>query len=145
MAESFKDKIQDAGQKIAEGATHLGNKISEKAEEVGDWAKEKSHAAGNRLDEAGQKVGHATGAPLSQSTGSTGSVADIKEHMAVYGSCGKMLGKVDHVLGDKIKLTKNDSPDGMHHLIPTSWVAKVHDHVHLNKDCDAAMSEWTTA
>jgi len=30
--------------------------------------------------------------------------------MAVYGSCGNFLGRVDHVEGDQIKLTKNDSP-----------------------------------
>ena len=65
--------------------------------------------------------------------------------MAVYGSCGNFLGKVDHVQGDMIKLTKNDSPDGQHHLIPLAWVAKVHDHVHLNKNCGEAKREWQDA
>ena len=41
------------------------------------------------------------------------SFADIREHMDVYGSCGNFLGKVDHVEGDSIKLTKSDSPDTM--------------------------------
>ena len=72
-----------------------------------------------------------TGASLSESTGAVGSVSDIREHMEVYASCGTMVGKVDHVQGDQIKLTKNDSPDGQHHLIPLAWVAKVHDHIHL--------------
>ncbi len=63
-----------------------------------------------------------------------GSVADIRDHMEAYASCGTKVGKVDHVEGNSIKLTKNDSPDGQHHRIPLSWVAKVHDHIHLNKD-----------
>ena len=49
------------------------------------------------------------------------------------------------VEGSQIKLTKNDSPDGMHHLIPMSWVAKVHDHVHLNKDHKQVQAQWQPA
>ena len=85
------------------------------------------------------------GTALHESTGKVGSVADIREHMGVYASCGKMVGKVDHVEGDYLKLTKNDSPDGMHHLIPLSWVAKVHDHIHLNKDHEEVESQWQSA
>ena len=84
-------------------------------------------------------------APLDQSTGAVGSVADIREHMDVFASCGTKVGKVDHVQDDGIKLTKNDSPDGKHHLIPTSWVAKVHDHVHLNKDHKQVQADWQPA
>jgi hypothetical protein len=86
-----------------------------------------------------------TGASLSESTGSTGSLANIKEHMDVYASCGTKIGKVDHVQGDTIKLTKHDSPDGQHHTIPTDWVAKVHDHIHLNKDHKEVQSQWQPA
>ncbi len=85
------------------------------------------------------------GAPLSESTGATGSPANIREHMEVYASCGTKVGKVDHVEGDRIKLTKNDSPDGQHHLIPVSWVAKVHDHIHLSKDHKEVQSQWQSA
>ena len=86
-----------------------------------------------------------TNASLSESTGPVGSTADIKEHMEVIASCGTKVGKVDHVLGDQIKLTKNDSPDGMHHLIPTAWVAKVHDHIHLSKDHKEVQEQWQPA
>ena len=86
-----------------------------------------------------------TGASLSESTGSTGSPADVREHQEVFASCGTKIGKVDHVEGDHIKLTKNDSPDGQHHTIPLSWVAKVHDHVHLNKDHAEVQSQWQSA
>ncbi|AGA24830.1 DUF2171 domain-containing protein [Singulisphaera acidiphila] len=144
MAESFKDKLEDAGHKIAEKASEAGHKVSEKVEEAADWAKEKAHQVGHRIEETVQKVGHRTAAPLDQSHGATGSTSDIREHMEVYGSCGNLLGKVDHVEGDHIKLTKNDSPDGQHHKIPLSWVAKVHDHVHLSKSCGEAQREWTS-
>ncbi len=84
-------------------------------------------------------------APLDQSTGPVGSPADIREHMEVFASCGTKVGNVDHVEGDTIRLTKRDSPDGQHHRIPLSWVAKVHDHVHLDRDSDAVHQQWTPA
>ncbi|WP_406697910.1 DUF2171 domain-containing protein [Singulisphaera sp. Ch08] len=142
MAESFKDKIEDTGHKIAEKATEIGHKVGETVEEAADWAKEKAHQAGHRIEEAVHKVEHKTAATLDQSTGATGSTADIREHMDVYGSCGNLVGKVDRVEGDQIKLTKSDSPDGEHHMIPLSWVAKVHDHVHLSKTCNEIQHEW---
>lgn len=85
------------------------------------------------------------GAPLGESTGTTGSPSDIREHMEVYASCGTRVGTVDHVQGDRIKLTKNDSPDGQHHLIPVAWVAKVHDHIHLSKDHEEVQAQWQPA
>ena len=142
MAESFKDKLEDAGHKVAETATKVGHRVGEKVEEAADWAKEKAHQAGNRIDEAAQKLGHKAGTPLPESTGPVGSTADIREHMDVYASCGTKVGRVDHVEGDSIKLTKNDSPDGMHHTIPLSWVAKVHDHIHLDRDHKEVQSQW---
>lgn len=141
MAESIKDKIEDAGHKIAEAATKVGHTVGEKVEEATDWAKEKAHEAGHRIDEMAQKVEHKVHS-LKESTGAVGSTADIREHQEVYASCGKLVGKVDHVEGDSIKLTKNDSPDGQHHLIPLSWVAKVHNHIHLNKDHTQVQSQW---
>lgn len=66
----------------------------------------------------------------------------IKEHMDVVCSCGTKLGRVDHVEGPNIKLTKNDSPDGMHHTIPVSWVQSVDEKVHISKNSADAMKEW---
>jgi hypothetical protein len=77
--------------------------------------------------------------------GRVGSVSDIREHMEVYASDGQCLGKVDHVQGDTIKLTRNDSRDGQHHRIPASWVQNVHDHVHLNRPGSEVRAEWQTA
>jgi len=91
------------------------------------------------------QMGHQPHVPLSESTGAVGSPADIREHMEVYASCGNFVGKIDRVEGDRIKLTKSDSPDGQHHVIPMAWVAKVHDHVHLLKDHQEVQDEWKPA
>lgn len=73
-------------------------------------------------------------------------VADkIAEHMEVVGSDGGHVGTVDHVQGDQIKLTKNDSTDGKHHLIPTSLVATVDTRVHLSKSGDEVKGSWKEA
>lgn len=91
---------------------------------------------------------HHTSSPaakLPESNGPTGSVQDIREHMDVFASCGTKIGVVDHVEGGSIKLTKNDSPDGQHHTVPLTWVAKVHDHVHLNVNHKEVMSQWQPA
>ena len=59
--------------------------------------------------------------------------SNIKEHMKVIGADGVHVGTVDHVEGDRIKLTKNDSPqteDGQgakHHYISLGLVADVED------------------
>ena len=72
--------------------------------------------------------------------------SQIKEHMAVKASDGQIIGKVDHMEGsDKIKLTKNDSPDGKHHFIPLDWVERVDNHVHLNKSSEFATTQWQGA
>ena len=70
--------------------------------------------------------------------------ANIQEHMEVLCSKGAHLGTVDHVQGEEIKLTKNDSEDGMHHLIPTSLVASVDTKVHLSKPSDEVKATWKT-
>jgi hypothetical protein len=134
MAENLKEKAEQAGHKVAEKASEIGHKVGEKMEEAKDWVKEKAH-----------DISHPSASSLSKSTGPVGSAADIREHMNVYASCGKFVGTVDRVQGDRIKLTQKDSPDGQHHLIPMSWVAKVHDHIHLSKDHKEVESQWQPA
>lgn len=69
--------------------------------------------------------------------------AQVREHATVEGSDGKTVGTVDRVMGGDIKLAKKDSPDGKHHLIPMSWVAKVEgERVCLTKTADEAKAEW---
>jgi len=143
MAENIKDKVEAAGHKIAEKTTEVGHQVGETVEKAADWAKEKAHQVGNRIEEATQKAEHKAKETFGGS--STTSTADIREHMDVIGSCGNKLGKVDHVEGSHIKLTKNDSPDGLHHMIPMAWVARVDEHVHLSKNCGEAKREWQPA
>ena len=70
--------------------------------------------------------------------------SQIREHMDVVGSDGGHVGRVDHVMGDEIELTKWDTGSGLkHHMIPLSWVDTVDDDgVHLNRTKDAAKSAW---
>jgi hypothetical protein len=138
----IKGTLQEAGNRVSETATKVGNRISEGVEQAADWAKQKAHQVGNRAEEMAEKGKHAA----QEACGSGGcSTASIKEHMEVVGSCGNKLGVVDHLDGDRIKLTRNDSPDGQHHFIPSSWVSRVDSRVHLSKDCGAARSEWASA
>jgi hypothetical protein len=142
MADTIKDKVQKAGHKIAEKTTEVGHKVAERMEEGKDWAKETAQKVGHRVEETAQKVDHKMKEVFGEGAGETGSVAAIREHMDVIGSCGNNLGRVDHVKGDTIKLTRKGSSDGMHHFIPTSWVSRVDEHVHLNKTCVQAKEEW---
>jgi hypothetical protein len=70
--------------------------------------------------------------------------SQIKEHMDVISSDRKTVGKVDHLDGpDKIKLTKQSSPNGEHHhFIPVSWIDHVDQHVHLNKTGADVTAHW---
>lgn len=70
---------------------------------------------------------------------------DIREHMEVVCSAGMHVGTVDHLEGDRIKLTKNDSPDGKHHFIGMDLVDRVDDKVHLNQHCSVVKQRWATA
>lgn len=55
-------------------------------------------------------------------------VAQIQERMEVVGCDGGHVGKVDHVLGGEIELSKFDLGAGLrHHLIPVTWVEAVQD------------------
>jgi hypothetical protein len=71
--------------------------------------------------------------------------SDIKEHMEVMGSDGQHVGTVDHLDGSNIKLTKGDAKDGKHHLIPSDWVDRVDQHVHLKKSAQDAKAQWKAA
>ncbi len=67
----------------------------------------------------------------------------IKPHMPVVCSNDKEFGKVDHVEGQELKLTKDNS--GQHHYIPLSWVKNVDDKVHVDRPGDQVMKTWTTS
>jgi hypothetical protein len=118
----IKERLSEAGHTVADTAAAAGHAVAEKAGAAVDWVKD--------------KVG--MGSPASAEE-----VAGIKPGMSVVASCGTKVGAVDHVDGGAIKLTLGDSPDGLHHYIPTGWVKKVHeDHVHLNKNSADTKSGW---
>jgi hypothetical protein len=66
---------------------------------------------------------------------------EIKEHMPVVCSEGGQFATVDHLDGNAIKLTKDES--GKHHWIPLDWVTSVDDKVHVDRPGDQAMRDWS--
>lgn len=72
-------------------------------------------------------------------------LSQIREHMEVIGADGVHVGTVDHVEGDRIKLTKADSGmgrhEGHHHYVPGGLVAGVEgDKVRLSANADVAVT-----
>ncbi len=72
MAETFKDKVEEAT----------------------GWGKGKADPAGNHIEEGFRKVAHNAKETFGSSDQS-GTVADIREYMDVIGACGNKLGRVD--------------------------------------------------
>jgi hypothetical protein len=71
--------------------------------------------------------------------------SNIREHMEVIGADGVHVGTVDHVDGNRIKLTKADSGEGSHeghhHYISLGLVADVEgDQVRLSANGDVAVT-----
>ena len=72
-------------------------------------------------------------------------VSRIKEHMEVIGADGVHVGTVDHIDGERIKLTKADSGQGSHsghhHYISVGLIAEVEgDKVRLSANADVAVT-----
>ncbi len=76
--------------------------------------------------------------------------SQIREHMTVIGADGVKVGIVDHLDGDRIKLTKDSSGTeidggqsahaGHHHYISTGLIADVEgDTVRLSANADVAV------
>jgi hypothetical protein len=68
-------------------------------------------------------------------------MSEIREHMKIIGKDGAPVGTVDRVEGNRIKLTRKDSPEGHkdhHHYIDTKYVGAVEgDVVKLSLNADA--------
>ncbi len=66
---------------------------------------------------------------------------EIEEHANVIGADGVHVGTVDHLQGDRIKLTKRDSGDQRHHYISLGLVADIEDGtVRLSANADVAVT-----
>jgi len=67
----------------------------------------------------------------------------IREHMEVVGSDEQPVGTVDKVRGDRLILTKGDSPDGQHHSVNCAMIDRVEgDRVILDKSAEDAKAEF---
>lgn len=80
--------------------------------------------------------------------------SNIKEHMTVIGADGVHVGTVDHLddSGERIKLTKNDSPatesgqGAKHHYLPVGLVAEIEgDTIRLSATAANAVDMFETA
>ena len=70
--------------------------------------------------------------------------SQVREHMEVVGSDGQHVGTVDHVEGQRIKLTRTDpTAQGEHHYLHLDNVAGVDgNQVRLTRTAAEAMNEW---
>jgi hypothetical protein len=68
----------------------------------------------------------------------------IAEHMEIVGSGGQHVGTVDHLDGQRIKLTKTDpAAGGEHHYLHLDVVEAVRDgKIVLNRTAAQAKDEW---
>ena len=68
----------------------------------------------------------------------------ITEHMEVTGSDGGHVGTVDHVQGQRLKLTRTDpAASGEHHFIHLDSVESIAGgRVVLNRTASQAKDEW---
>ncbi len=73
--------------------------------------------------------------------------SNIREHMKVIGADRQPVGTIDHIEGNRLKLTKNDpQAGGQHHYIPADWVEKVDgEQVCLSKNAQEACQQWQAA
>ena len=70
----------------------------------------------------------------------------IKEHMTIIGADGVHVGTVDHLDGERIKMTRADSVDGKHHYLPAGLVAAVEgDTVRLSANAANAVDLFEEA
>ena len=69
----------------------------------------------------------------------------IQEHMEVVGSDGQHVGTVDHVEGDRIKLTRNDpAAGGEHHYLSIALLDRVDGStVRLNQPAAEVRRRWS--
>ncbi len=68
-------------------------------------------------------------------------LSKIQPQAEVIGADGVHVGTVDHVAGDRLKLTKKDSSDGHHHYIDGGLIADIEDgKVRLSANADVAIT-----
>lgn len=71
---------------------------------------------------------------------------DIQEHMDVMGSDGGQIGTVDHLDGNRIKLTKSDpAAGGEHHYLDLDMVDEIRGGaVCMTATAEQCRQNWST-
>ena len=68
-------------------------------------------------------------------------VSRIPEHAEVIGADGVHVGTIDHVEGNRLKLTKRDSGDQRHHYIDAGLIADIEGNkVRLSAKAEVAVT-----
>jgi hypothetical protein len=71
-------------------------------------------------------------------------LGEVREHMNVVGSDEEHVGTVDCIRGDRIVLTKSDSPDDRHHSLSCAHIDRIDgDRVILDEPAAEAKRQWT--
>jgi hypothetical protein len=67
----------------------------------------------------------------------------IREHMEILASDGVHVGVVDHLEGDRVKVTKSDPvSEGQHHYFPLDWIERIDAHIHLKPSSSEVLARW---
>ncbi len=66
----------------------------------------------------------------------------VKPGMDVQCSCGTSLGRVDQLMGDRIRLSPDATGDTNRHYVPTDWVERVDRGVTLNRNSQEVDAAW---
>ena len=76
-------------------------------------------------------------------------IDEVREHMQVIDAEGTPVGKVDHIDGDRIKLTRTEQfggEKGPHHFVPAGLIAGIEgETVRLSARVDALEALFETA
>lgn len=68
--------------------------------------------------------------------------SQIRNGLAIIAADAEPVGAVDSVEGDRLKLTRKDSADDVHHYIPLAWVERVAERIHLNRTGAEVRASW---
>lgn len=68
---------------------------------------------------------------------------EIEQGMQVLGSDGGMVGRVTGLHGDHIHVEPDaPEPGAADHIVPRRWVARVDEHVHLDREARLVRDTW---
>ena len=102
-----------------------GRQAPRQAQQSQSGAGQQGDQSGQQRSQSGQQQQFDT-STRQQGGGSEGRLAEqIRPPQEVVDQSGAHVGTVDHVDGDRIKLTRGSSGDGEHHFVPLSQVAGI--------------------